>query len=163
MGPIFYLITAVIFLSDQALKHLISATMTAGSTIKLVPGLLSITYIRNTGAAFGIFSNQTPVLSVISVGFIIMVIYYYVSIKNRTGGPHPSTGSGHSAAHPRAISLACLLGGALGNLSDRLFRGYVIDYIDVKYFSVFNLADVTINIGVGLLLIGFIIKYGEKK
>jgi len=128
--------------------------MNVGAAVKLIPGFLSLTYIRNTGAAFGIFSNQTPVLTLISVVFVLFVIYYYVNMKNWVRA--------HNYAPLRSISLAIILGGALGNLFDRVFRGYVIDYIDVRYFSVFNFADIMINAGVGLILLTAILRYRNR-
>lgn len=123
-------------------------------SVKIIPGSLSLTYIRNTGAAFGIFSGKTPLLSVVSIIFIMLLLIYYFKKGRQEGN--------YSRSLLFKLSLASMLGGALGNLADRIFRGYVIDYVDVRYFSVFNFSDIMINVGVGLLLLGFVMKRSKK-
>lgn len=134
---------------DQAVKYYVSHFMALGRSLEVIPNLLYFTYIRNTGAAFGIFPNRLPVLTVISILFIAVIIHYYTVSSKKDP--------------LMMFSLSFMLGGAVGNLIDRIFRGYVVDVIDVKYFSVFNFADIMINAGVVLLLIDVLIKYLKRE
>jgi signal peptidase II len=113
-----------------------------GETLPLIPDIFHITYVRNPGAAFGIFAEHTPVfiaVSLLMVGIIILGGHYlsgrYFLIR---------------------LAFALLLGGALGNLSDRLRVGSVIDFIDFRFWPVFNLADIALVIGIVLLIFSMI-------
>jgi len=96
----------------------------------------------NTGASFSLFSNGGVIIAVIAVGVIGLIMYML----------------GDASRRIEAIALGLVLGGSLGNLIDRIFRGEgvldgaVVDWIDVQFFAVFNAADVFINVGVALLL-----------
>jgi signal peptidase II len=143
---LFYLISGLIVVADQIIKQLVHTYMAFGSSIPLI-GILKLTYVKNTGAAFSLFTGFTPYLSLISILVIVVVIYF-----------HHKTPVNH---YLMQIGLSFVLGGSIGNLIDRLFRSYVIDYIDFTYWPVFNLADSMINIGVLLIIINLLIK--EKK
>ncbi len=94
----------------------------------------SFRFISNTGATFGIFKGYNLLFIFISIFIIILLLCYYKKFKN----------------NPIALNL--VLAGAIGNLIDRIFRGYVVDFIDLKFWPVFNLADSFIVIGVLLIL-----------
>ncbi len=113
--------------------------MLLGKSLPIIDPIIFITYIKNTGAAFGIFKNSTLILALISIIFMVaMFLAYYSSFRNK--GRFFDIGYG------------LIIGGSIGNLIDRLLRGYVVDYIDVRYFSVMNLADIMINVGILIMI-----------
>ena len=133
-------------LSNVLIKHFILL----GIRIKIIKGFLYITYVKNTGAAFSIFRNNTLFLIILSI-VIIGLLFYYLSKKIYL-------------SKLENISYGLILGGAIGNLFDRIIYGYVIDFIDIYIFKfdypVFNIADMAIVIGVIILIIDLF--RGEK-
>jgi|SRR3989338_7256471 len=110
-----------------------------------------LTLVRNTGAAFGLFKDQAVIFILISVIAIIFIGFYLIKRK-----VHPHTkGFGVGVNLP----LALILGGAIGNLIDRLRFGYVVDFIDLRFWPVFNVADSCITIGAVILF--FVIIRGK--
>ena len=133
------LATAVlVFAADQGLKAIVEGSMRVGESIPLVPGLLSLTHIKNDGGAFGILGGSQLVLlagSAVAVGVVLwMLLSGPTSAMTTYGG-------------------GLILGGAAGNLLDRLTAGEVTDYVHFSFWYVFNAADTAITIGVGLLLL----------
>jgi len=131
-------VAVVVFLIDRLLKLAVQATMFTGQSVPLVPGVLHLTYIQNSGGAFGILSGNPLVLLIGSLAAVAVVLWLLL-----TGPPS------------RMAALACglVLGGAAGNLADRLLTGKVTDYVDISVWPIFNAADVAIVGGVGLLLL----------
>jgi len=135
---------------DQLTKALVAAKIGLYETISIVPGFFNFTHIHNKGAIFGFFSNseKLPVFILLTgaqlcaLGF---VVYYFVKTP--------------PADRFAKIALSMILAGALGNLSDRLLRGYVIDFLDVYvkrwHWPFFNVADSCITIGALLLIAVF--------
>ena len=124
---------------DQFTKAWVSAAMLPGQSIPLVSSILHLTYVQNTGAAFGLFKNQQPVFigfSLLVIGWILWEICTRVQMGWRLRWAN-----------------ALVLAGAIGNLIDRLCLGYVVDFIDFRVWPVFNVADSAITIGVSCLLI----------
>ena len=121
--------------------------MYLGQSIPLLDGILKLTYVRNTGAAFSLFVGFSPYLTVVGVVVMLVVIYFHYRIPLQS--------------YVLQTGLAAVLGGSLGNLIDRIFRAYVIDYLDVGIWPVFNFADIMINTGV--ILIAFNLFIREKK
>ncbi len=142
------MITFIVFI-DQILKFLIFSNLSNGSDIIIINNFLKISYLTNTGAALGILGNNTLTLTLIS---IILIWYLIKEIKTNDNKLY-------------IISLSLILSGALGNLIDRLFRGYVIDYISFTLFNkempIFNFADMMITFGV-ILIIYIVIKGGKN-
>lgn len=134
---LFYLLASTIAIIDQLLKYFVAKLLFAGQSLPLLNGILKLTYVRNTGAAFSLFVGFSPYLAVVSLIVILIVIYFHHKIP--ANNQWMQTG------------LAFILGGSLGNLLDRIFRGYVIDYLDFRIWPVFNFADVMINVGVILV------------
>lgn len=136
------IIAIIVVIADQLSKHFVASLMQAGESIPLIKDFLHLTFVRNPGAAFGMLPYQTIFFVVITVVVAIFIIYYYRLL---------------SADHRLLrFSLALLLGGAIGNLIDRLRTGYVVDFIDFKIWPpVFNIADSAIVIGIGLFLIAY--------
>ncbi len=113
----------------------------------LLDGPICIAPTRNPGGAFGLFQSWAGLLTVITVAVVVVIV-----LLTRRGVPlHPLAGT----------ALALQLGGALGNLIDRLRLGYVLDFIDVRVWPVFNIADSAITLGV-LLLVGYLIFCDRK-
>lgn len=134
--PALLLATAV-FVLDQALKLAVEQTMALNESIVLIPGLLSLTYIQNDGGAFGILGGSQTILLAGSLVAVVVVFWMLVS-----GPPSRLT----------TLASGLILGGAAGNLADRLSSGYVTDYVHFDFWYIFNLADVAIVSGVLLLL-----------
>ncbi len=144
----FYLISLLILITDQIIKQAVSL-YPLGKSISIVPGLLYFTYIKNKGAAFGLFLGQRYFLIFIVLVVVGAVLYFYHRIKE-----------GHYGIK---LALSFIFGGSLGNLLDRIFRGYVIDFIDIKIWPVFNLADIFVNVGVSVLIILLLFPKLEEK
>jgi signal peptidase II len=134
------LVAALVFVADLISKTIVVATLSHRPPIRLLGGLLRLTELRNPGAAFSIGASSavlTVVFSLIALGVIIAIL--------RT--------SRRLRSAPWAITLGLLLGGAIGNLGDRIFRspgpfrGYVVDWIQLPHWPVFNVADSCIVCG----------------
>jgi signal peptidase II len=130
---------AIVLAADQAFKFLVRDLMQPDQTIPLIDGFLRLTYVRNTGAAFGMFSHGRPVFVIATVLAIVLILVYHAKTKETNIWFN--------------IALGLELGGACGNLVDRLFLGWVTDFIHVSRFAVFNAADAAISVGVALLLV----------
>lgn len=141
-----------IVVTDQVTKLCVDQWMPLHHSIPLIDGLFSLTYIRNTGAAFGIFAGSAAafrlpfliVFSLVAVGFVVMMLRRLP--ENQTG---------------LITALAFIIGGAVGNLIDRIAYGEVIDFLDVYWgryhWPAFNLADSFITVGV-LITVFYLIK-----
>ena len=135
-----WLLVSVAVGLDQFIKLVIRHTLSPIQSVPLIPSVIHLTYVQNSGAAFGLFPGHTSLFILVSVavaGWVCVEL-----IRLRTGTQAPRTQAG----------LILILSGALGNLIDRLWFGYVIDFIDLRVWPVFNVADSCITIGVGLLL-----------
>jgi len=143
---LFYLLSLAILVIDQFLKYLVHKFMYLGQSITLLNGI-KLTYVRNTGAAFSLFTGFSSYLSIIGIIVVLAVIYFHHKLPAKK--------------YYWQTALAFVLGGSLGNLVDRIFRSYVIDYIDLSVWPVFNLADIMINLGIFLIIVQMI--KGEKK
>ncbi|MEK4565399.1 signal peptidase II [Alkalihalobacillus sp. FSL R5-0424] len=141
-----YILALIMIAIDQLTKWLVVVNMERGESIELIPGVAYITSHRNMGAAFGILQGQMWFFYIITVIVVIGLIYY---IQKEAKG-QPSLG----------IPLGLILGGAIGNFIDRVFRGEVVDFADTYIFgydfAIFNVADSALCIGVALLLLKFI-------
>ncbi|MFO1445829.1 signal peptidase II [Bacillus sp. Bva_UNVM-123] len=139
----YYIIALFIIALDQFTKWLIVKNLELGDSIKVIEDFLYITSHRNRGAAWGILEGQMWFFYVITVIVIIGIIYYMQKAAkgNRLLG----------------VSLALMLGGAIGNFIDRIFRKEVVDFINTYIFGydfpVFNVADSSLVIGVALLML----------
>ena len=147
-----YLIIFVVFLLvgfDQLIKYLVIDNIGINNSKVIIDNFLSLTCIKNIGAAFGIMSGNMIILILIT----IFLIYYIIrEIKKNYDN------------NITLLSLTLILGGALGNLIDRIFRGYVVDFLSFKIFgyeaALFNVADIFITVGV-FLMIMILFKDGE--
>lgn len=141
MTVLYFMIPILGVLLDQLTKRWAAAELTKVSTIPLIEGVFHLTYCENTGAAFSIFSDQRWLLLLIS--FVLLAGILYAILKKWMKYPLGQ------------ISLLLILAGALGNVIDRVFQGYVVDFFDFRliHFPIFNVADVLLNVGVFLMVI----------
>jgi signal peptidase II len=131
-------IAFLVFVVDQGIKSAVEGSMRVGESIVLVPGFLSLTYIKNDGGAFGILGGSQMVLLLGSTAAVVVVLWMLLS-----GRPSKLT----------MLGCGLILGGAAGNLLDRLSSGQVTDYVHFSFWYIFNAADSAIVVGVGLLLL----------
>jgi signal peptidase II len=137
-----FLIVLFVVGVDQLSKYIVAALMDTGQSIPIINNLLYITYVRNPGAAFGMLPYRTAFLVVITLVVVGFIVYYYRTLP-----------AGFTVLR---LGLALQLGGAIGNLIDRVRSTYVVDFIDVSFFPpVFNLADTAIVMGIILFLFSF--------
>ena len=127
--------------ADQLTKTFVSSRLALGHAVEVV-GPFTIHHVRNTGIAFGLFSNATSVVIVLT-GLAMAALMVFFA---RSGRRHPLL--------PAAVGL--VLGGSASNLADRLRLGHVTDFLDLDYWPAFNLADTFIVVGVGLLFLSFV-------
>src|SRR6478672_9626378 len=142
------LLVAAILILDRGTKLLIQKRFDLNESITVIDGFFNITYVRNTGVAFGIFSAiSSPVKAILLSAFAALAAVLVVGYSLRTP-------LGKRLLH---VALALILGGALGNLYDRLAYGYVVDFLEFylrnHYWPSFNVADSAISVGVVLLAI----------
>jgi len=137
------IISIILLCIDQISKLLVVNLLTKTDSITIIKNFFYLTYINNDGAAFSILVGKRIFLILIAVLVIVMLISYIKknNIQNKL----------------ELVSISLIIGGSLGNLMDRVIRGYVIDFLDFKIFNynfpIFNLADTFIVIGVILLLL----------
>ncbi len=146
------LIALSIFTLDQATKAVVEAQLPAHEVWPVVPGLFRLTHVKNRGAAFGIFADSPSelkilmliLLSVLALAVVMGLLWRHQPVAPRVG-----------------FGLALILGGAIGNLFDRLVHGSVVDFLDFYlgsyHWPTFNIADSAIVIGAGLLLLDMIL------
>ena len=142
-GLYWFLFAVVVFVIDIASKFWILNHFFLYESVNLLP-FFSITYVHNIGAAFSIFEGQRWMLA--AVAFVVSVVIIYMLYRN------------NRQQKLENISLALILGGALGNLFDRLYHGFVVDFLDVNFgdwhYPTFNIADCAICLGIGLFILG---------
>jgi signal peptidase II len=148
----FIIVVFILVLIDQISKLLVTNVLKS-NVIIVIKSLLKFLYVKNTGAAFGILSGNIFILVLIT---FILIIYVFNEIKKNSNNKLMLS------------SYLLILSGALGNLIDRLFRGYVVDFISFTFFgkdmAVFNIADSYITIGIIMLIFALIkeIFYGRN-
>lgn len=141
--PSFLAAVLVAWLIDQATKVAAVEWLADREPVRLVPGLLELTFLRNPGAAFGMGASMTVLLSIVSIGVAVVVVRMASRLRDRVW----------------TIGLVLLLAGALGNLTDRLlrepgpFRGHVVDFIDYAGFFVGNVADIYLTVAAVLIVV----------
>ncbi len=134
------LVSAVVLvvLFDQITKFIIRANLSKGESVPS-DGFFRFTYYENSGTIFGLFPNATVILTVVSFLAIGFLIYFFRTQR--------------SPGLVMRIAIGILLGGAVGNLIDRLFKGEVTDFVDVGRWPIFNIADASITVGIFLLIV----------
>lgn len=135
-GQKIILVILAILSLDQLTKFLIAKILYPGQSLPIIKGVFHLTLVHNRGAAFGILKNQVPFF-IISSLFAIILIFLNLKENNKEKLYN--------------ISLSLILTGAIGNLIDRIFLGYVVDFLDFRIWPVFNIADSAITIGAIML------------
>ena len=138
------LLTAlVILVADQVTKALVVANLAIGERTHVLGDLVQIWHAQNRGAAFSLFQGGTIIFLVVSVLSIGMVAYFHRTLRDRSPWLH--------------VVLGVVLGGTLGNFTDRLRQGYVTDWLSVGFgdtrWPTFNVADSSVVVGIGILVI----------
>lgn len=128
-------------LADQVTKHVVTSELGLDQSVKVL-GPLSIHHVQNSGIAFGFFSSATAVVTVLTGAAVVWMLVFFA----RSGARHPVL--------PAALGL--LIGGSVSNLADRVRLGHVTDFIDIKDWPAFNLADSFIVVGVAILLLALV-------
>ncbi|HLT54778.1 MAG TPA: signal peptidase II [Bacillota bacterium] len=148
----YYIIATIIVLLDQWTKWLIIRRMEIGESIPVIDGFFHITSHRNQGAAWGILQGQMLFFYIVTTVVIVAIVYYL----QKYGKNDKWVG----------ISLGIILGGAIGNFIDRLFRQEVVDFLDFYIFNynfpIFNVADSALTVGVILFIIATILDERKK-
>ena len=134
--------------ADQITKYLVRENMAIGESWP-AEGFFRLTHGTNSGAAFGLFQDQTVILTIASVFAIGFIIYFY-----------RSHGDGSWIT---SVTIGLLLGGAVGNLIDRVIARRVTDFIDVGPWPIFNLADSSITVGITLLIASLVLTGGKAE
>lgn len=150
----FYFLALAVYAIDQWVKLWVVDHMGLYQSIPLLNGFFSLTYVRNIGAAFSAFSGQVWGLAAVAAAVAIAIIVYLHRLKEVTLG--------------HVLSLGLLLGGTIGNFSDRIRLQYVVDMFDLQWqgrniWPIFNIADMAIDVGVGILLLVFFLESREAK
>ena len=141
---------------DLISKQVVENNIELGSKKMIIKGFISFFTVHNFGAAWSIFSGKQIFLIIFTIIFLLLMIFYYIKEKSKS--------------YIFNISYGFILAGTFGNLIDRIFLGYVRDFINLEFmeFPVFNIADICLTVGVGLFMLYIIIlafkeKSGEKK
>ncbi len=146
-------IAGIIIIADQITKYLVRINIPMGGI--WAPWLWLAPYARivhweNTGAAFGMFQNFNIVFTILAILVSIAIFYYFPRVPREEW--------------PLRLAMGMQLGGAIGNLIDRLTQGYVTDFVSLGNFAVFNIADASISIGVVVLILGvWVMDQSQKK
>ena len=144
-------VAVVVFATDRITKAWVTENIPLGTARPVVGDYVRIVHAQNTGAAFGLLPERTTLLSVLSVVAVLAIVYYYRQIASNSALV--------------SATLGMQLGGAFGNLLDRITQGYVVDFVDVGLgdvrFWAFNVADSSIV--VGIILVTLALWYEERR
>jgi len=150
----FYLIALGVILLDRATKMAIIQILRLGQGIPVIPGFFDVVFILNPGAAFGFLATlsdqvRNPLFILVSILAVILILFYHTRYLRS-----------HRLV---SVALGLILGGATGNLIDRLRYGMVVDFLDVHvgpyHWPAFNVADSAISIGVGLMILDMLLDW----
>ena len=137
------IVAVVLYAADQVSKALVVANLRVGESVEVVGDLVRLWHVRNSGAAFSLFPGAIWLFIPVTILALVMVVYFFRSFRDR--GP---------VVH---VILGMILAGTLGNFTDRLRLGYVVDFVSVGFgetrFPTFNVADSAVVVGIGLLVL----------
>jgi signal peptidase II len=154
----FYLIALGIILLDRATKLVIIQTLRLGQGIPVIPGFLDIVFVLNPGAAFGFLATlsdevRNPLFILISILAVVLIVFYHTRYLRS-----------HRLV---SVALGLVLGGAVGNLIDRLYYGMVVDFLDLHagpyHWPAFNVADSAISVGVSLMILDMLLDWRRER
>ena len=153
----YYFFIFILIAADQLTKAIVAQKIPFLTSKSIIPGFFNLTHIRNRGAIFGFFSQSGSqplyiILTLASLAALVFVVFYFFKTP--------------TSERFMKVSLSLILAGALGNMIDRIFRGYVIDFMDfyVKewHWPSFNIADASITIGAFFIIFIFFFRKGLK-
>lgn len=137
------IISILVFGVDQGIKALVFSFLPYQSGQVIIPQFFELLHVHNFGAAWNLFSGNRLFLIMVTFFFLGMIYYLFIDQKKLTG--------------LSKVTMGLLIGGVLGNLGDRIFRGYVVDYLAFQFgayhFPVFNIADMCIVLAVALMIV----------
>lgn len=147
---LYLVIAAAVVLLDQLSKFYMTRYL-AGGSAPFIPGLVRLVYVENSGAAFSMLSNRRWILVAVSSLAAVLILLALFRYRQHVG-------------RPGCLALAFVLGGAVGNLIDRVLFGYVVDFFEFEFvrFAVFNVADIFITLGGIAFLLFYLLAPGEK-
>lgn len=145
-GAPFTAVVAVVVAADQVSKAVVRDSLELFEQVPVFDGVLWLTRVHNTGAAFGILRGQQWLL--IATAILMVTAVVYAMVRVRPASPWART------------ALALVTGGAIGNLIDRVVLGGVTDFFDLGWFPVFNIADIALDVGVAILV--FVLLAGDE-
>lgn len=128
----------LVFIIDQLVKYLVVSTMHLGQSLPVIKGIFHITYVLNPGAAFGMLEHQRWFFILVALAAVLLGAAFYKKLQQESFLMRSGAG--------------LLLGGAVGNLADRIQSGLVVDFLDFRIWPVFNIADIAICAGAGILI-----------
>lgn len=133
-------IILILTICDQLLKSWVASSIVLGGSKQLIPGIIELTNLRNSGAAWSIFEGQQTFFTIITIIAIIVIGYFIWQYQKNI---------------PMLIGLSLIMAGTIGNFIDRLRQGYVVDMFETTFinFPIFNIADMCLTIGVIWLII----------
>mgnify|MGYP000501273004 FL=1 len=133
-------IILILTICDQLLKSWVAFSIVLGGSKQLIPGIIELTNLRNSGAAWSIFEGQQTFFTIITIVAIIVIGYFIWQYRKNI---------------PMLIGLSLIMAGTIGNFIDRLRQGYVVDMFETTFinFPIFNIADMCLTIGVIWLII----------
>ncbi|MBD3203957.1 signal peptidase II [Candidatus Woesearchaeota archaeon] len=145
LNKINFFFLAFIIVLDQVSKFLIRYFLEVGDSVPVIKDFFHITYVTNSGATWGLFSGNNFLFIIISV---LVIVFFILEYRN--------------LPEPKYI-FGIILGGIFGNLIDRIFLGHVVDFIDFRFWPVFNVADSAISVGVFVFVLMYVKKEVEKR
>lgn len=128
----------LVFILDQLVKHAVLVSMNLGESIPIIKDVFHITFVLNPGAAFGMLEHQRWIFIAVALLVVVLALVFYKHIQRES--------------LITRIGAGLLLGGALGNLLDRIQSGLVVDFLDFRIWPVFNIADIAICVGAAMLI-----------
>lgn len=148
---IYIFLFLILLIIDQYSKFIVDTVMQLGETAPIIENFFNLTYVQNRGVAFGLFQGKIDIVSILAMVAIGLILFYFCKNFKKI-------------SFLERIAYTMIFAGAVGNMIDRLFRGYVIDMLDFRgiWSFVFNFADVWINIGVILIIVEHIF-FNRKK
>lgn len=148
---IYIFLFLILLIIDQYSKFIVHGTLNVGDTIPIIDNFFNLTYVQNRGVAFGLFQGKIDIVSILAIVAIGLILFYFCKNFKKI-------------SFLERIAYTMIFAGAVGNMIDRLFRGFVIDMLDFRgiWSFIFNFADVWINIGVILIIIEHVF-FNRKK
>ena len=149
---IYIILFVMLLVLDQFTKYIVEQSFYLSESIPIIDEVFNFTYVENRGIAFGLFQGRLSIISILTVVAIVAIFIYVLRNKK-------------TLSISEHFGYTLILSGAVGNMIDRLFRGFVVDMLDFRgiWSFVFNLADVWINVGVFLLIVDYLILRRKKK